>query len=87
MKDKVAKEGVPTSEIVKETKEHAKKNALQQRKEKLEEKPLHGQFTKRISKADVDKEGTLKWMKSAGLKGETEGLLIAAQDQCLRTKY
>ena len=28
-----------------------------------------------------------EWMKHTGLKGETEGLITAAQDQALNTRY
>ena len=34
----------------------------------------------------VDETETHQWLKSWGLKSETEGLTIAAQDQCLMTK-
>ena len=36
--------------------------------------------------ADVDDYKTNQWPRSAGLKAETEGLIIAAQDQNLPTK-
>ena len=35
---------------------------------------------------DIDETETHKWLKSSGLKSETEGLIIAAQDQSLMTK-
>ena len=49
-------------------------------------KQLHGQFATRIGQADVDKERTLEWLRSSSLKPETEGFILAAQDQSLRTK-
>jgi len=48
------------------------------------EKPLHGQYirdTERVTKL----HDTFLWMKAGRLKKETEGLIIAAQDQALRT--
>ena len=36
---------------------------------------------------DVDVELSFQWMKHTGLKGETEGLITAAQDQALNTRY
>ena len=52
-----------------------------------EEKELHGRYPKRIREADVDDYKTNQWLRSTGLKAETEGLvIIAAQDQSLPTK-
>ena len=47
---------------------------------------MHGQYPNRVGKPDVDQLQTHRWLKSAGLKAETEGLIIAAQDQSLATK-
>ena len=51
-----------------------------------EEKELHGRYPKRIREADVDDYKTNQWLRSTGLKAETEGLIIAVQDQSLRAK-
>ena len=40
-----------------------------------------------LDKDHVDAELSFKWMKYTGLKGETEGLITAAQDQALNTRY
>lgn len=50
------------------------------------EKELHGRYPKRIWEADVDDDKTNQWLKSTGLKAETEGLIIATQAQSLPTK-
>ena len=44
-----------------------------------EEKELHGRYPKRIREADVDdyKTNQLQWLRSTGLKAETEGLIIS----------
>ena len=45
-------------------------------------KPLHGQYTLRSQRADVDLHETHQWLRSTGFKAETEGF-VAAQDQSL----
>ena len=39
-------------------------------------KSLHGQYTLRSQKADVDLHDTHQWLRSAGLKAELKGLLL-----------
>ena len=80
----VEENGSPTK-YARKAKENAKKRIMEIMKEKWEAKPMHGQYPERVNKADVDKEGTHKWLKSASLKGETEEFIIAAQDQSLAT--
>ena len=53
-----------------------------ERKRKLVDKPLHGQFFRSTQNRD---EKSWEWLKKGTLKKETEGLLMAAQDKVLRT--
>ena len=48
---------------------------------------MHGQYPKRVNEKDVDHQMTNQWLKSGGLKSETEGFIIAEQDQAIKTNY
>ena len=52
----------------------------QQLRSKWESKALHGKYPQQVKQADVDQGKTHRWLKAAGLKVETEGFIIAAQD-------
>ena len=56
-------------------------------RDKWREKAMHGKFSNYLDKNHVDVELSFKWMKHTGLKRETEGLITAAQDQALNTRY
>ncbi|KXJ16764.1 uncharacterized protein LOC110235072 [Exaiptasia diaphana] len=83
--EKLDNEGATT--YARRTKLKAKNLALEHLKHKWEEKPLHGQYPKRINDKDVDQAQTYEWLRTSGLKSETEGFIIAAQDQCIKTNY
>ena len=46
-----------------------------------------GNTQKRIGEKDVDQQMTIQWLKTAGLKSETECFIIAVQDQAIKTNY
>ena len=48
---------------------------------------MHEQYPKRVNEKDVDHQMTNKWLRSGGLKSETEGFIIAAQDQAIKINY
>ena len=48
---------------------------------------MHGKFPNCLDKDHMDVKLSFEWMKHAGLKGETEGLITAAQNQALNTRY
>ena len=56
-------------------------------RDKWKEKDMQGKFPNYLNKDHVDVELSFEWMKHTGLKGETEGLITAAQDQALNTRY
>ena len=56
-------------------------------RDRWKEKAMHGKLSKYLEKDHVDQEMSFQCMKYTGLKGETEGLITAAQDQALNTRY
>ena len=66
---------------------HTIKQACAERKSKtLSTMPLHGRYWSRLEENRLDKELTFMWLKSRTLKPSTEGMIMAAQDQSLKTK-
>ena len=68
-------------------KETDKKNCEELRREKWVGKVMHGQYQRQIAEAGVDTEASWSWLTHQDLKKETEGMILAAQDQALRTNY
>ena len=66
------------------TQSEYKKEVAASRMKQWKEKPLHGQFPSLINAEQGD---SWRWLKKAYLKSETEGLLVAAQDQVLPTRW
>lgn len=59
-----------------------KHQVLDQIKSIWEEKLLQfGQYLKGTKEKDVDQGKTHDWLSTTGVKSETEGFIIAAQDQ------
>ena len=48
-------------------------------------KPMHGQFLRQPK--NLSSSNTWQWLQRGELKKETEGMIIAAQDQALRTRH
>ena len=63
--------------VERDNEEEFKKRKREERKTEWREKPLHAE--------SISSEGSWFWLKIGKMKKETEGLLIAAQDQALRT--
>ena len=49
-------------------------------KETLTRKPMYEKFPKHLDNEEIDIEKSFQWMKHRRLNGETEVLIIAAQD-------
>ena len=54
------------------------------RMEDWQNKPMHGQFLRQTK--DLSSNDTWQWLQRGELKKETEGMIMAAQDQALRTR-
>ena len=68
---------------VKETVKEYKDRRTKERKESWKEKVLHGQFIRQTE--EIAGEERWKWLKNSGIKRETETLILAAQEQAIRT--
>ena len=77
---------LPCTLQAKNLKKRAKQEGLKKMKERWEGKPLHGQYPKRSTQADVNQEKTHRWLRGMGLKAETEGFIMAADYQSLFTR-
>ena len=55
------------------------------RKQRWEGKQLYGRFKRLIN--NISHEKTWTWLRKGNFKGETESLLIAAQDNAIRTNH
>jgi len=68
-----------------EEKSTYRSNQKRNRLEKWHDKPMNGQHLRQTEKHAAPE--TWKWMQRGSLKRETESLIVAAQDQALRTNY
>ena len=71
----------------KNIKNHLKSSSENKKIEEIKRKPMHGQFYQDPERPSVDKEKSLVWLCSSGLKGETESLITTAQDRALNMHY
>jgi len=61
------------------------RNTSKNKKQKWEEKQLHGYFKRQTQ--EISHQKTWTWLRKGNLKRETESLIIAAQDNAIRTNY
>ena len=82
------KQNYMTQETVTQNiKNQCKSSNENEKMEKHKRKPMCGQFYRDHKRPSVDKEKSLAWLCSSGLKGEMDSLIIAVQDQALNTHY
>ena len=66
-------------------KEEFKRRMKEQRKESWKRKVLHGQYLRQTE--EISTKETWGWLSKGELKRETEGTILAAQEQSLPTNY
>lgn len=69
-----------------ESKAEYKQRVTEQRIQDWKAKRLHGQFHRQTADV-VDEEESVRWITAGYMKKGTESLLMAAQEQSLRTRY
>ena len=62
-----------------------KNQANLKRKERWINKPMHGQLARQT--AELSTQESWQWLQRGELKKETEGMIMAAEEQALRTRY
>ena len=74
------------TKAAKEIKKKARQGYLDSMKKTWREKPLNERYPLRTDNDDVDRTTIHQWLSSSSLKGETEGFILATQDQSLATQ-
>lgn len=80
----ITTEAINKNDISNISKEIARKQKEKKLKEHIQ-KPLHGKYFNTIQENNLSKQMTFGFLKPAGLKSETEGFIIAAQDGVIET--
>ena len=78
------REGLLKGEVIQKTRD--KQRDEEKRMTAWTEKEMHGQYARNLQEV-ADLGETWSWLHQQDLKKETEGLILAAQDQALRLNY
>lgn len=76
----------PIVEVVKDLRKEVKSEICKQLIKEWSSKPMHGKYPLSVQQPHVNRKATHAWLQRGRLKGETEALITAAQDQSLRTR-
>ena len=68
------------TKLAKLVKQEATRKGQDGIKSKWGQKHLHGPCALRSKDADIEQLNTHQWLRCAGIKAETEGFMMAAQD-------
>jgi hypothetical protein len=66
--------------------ERTKKDLVKERRQKLENKPLHGQWFREIT-PKIDTELTYRWLTWGGVTKQIENTIMSGQEQATRLNY
>jgi hypothetical protein len=73
--------------MLSENPQEAKHKSLSNRKDNFLSKKLHPIFYKTVTALNISEGDSWLWLKKGYLKKETEGLILAAQNQALRSRW
>jgi len=63
-----------------------KDSIAEKTKERWHGKRMHGRLPRNLDEKLLDIEQSYRWLKTSGVKGETESKIEAAQDQAISKK-
>lgn len=59
----------------------------EEKKENWKQKALHGKHPHLLAQEHIDPQASNAWLKKGNIYGETEGFMVAIQDQVINTRY
>ena len=70
-----------------QVKNQLKKKRIEQKKQQLSAKEMHGQYLQLLDEPHIDKDLSTAWLRDSRLKRPTEAAICAIQEQAVTTNY